>query len=381
MIAKPFGLLFFAMIFIGSIAQGAKEDSSKVVRLLEEEFRESRSNVIESEKKKRQILSKLFHLKRKIKKMAEEKGNLSYELIVIKSQAKRTAKEIAGLETAINRQKRGLSGRLRTIYKMKGQAVLRILFSAASPQDLERNMRFLSLVAKKDIELIRSFQDNRRKLLSKKDKLQKKVRALLKVKRKIKKSETQLAAEQRKKSQIVQAIEKEKGWYLSQIKELRKRSKNLDLNTESLLNGSLFFEQKGRLAWPVNQVVVQKYGLLQLRSNGVQINHKGVRFSSGGVIGVSSVFAGKVKFLGEVPGYQTVLILDHSDHYYTVYGHLNEVFVKSGQEVFAGQNIAHAGEKGLYFEIRHYSQPEDPERWLGERGLKVSSKHNALREG
>jgi len=64
--------------------------------------------------------------------------------------------------------------------------------------------------------------------------------------------------------------------------------------------------------------------------------------------------------------YGMVLILDHPNNYHTVYGHLSEVLVHSGQSIEAGQPIAESGETGicsepcLHFEVRNGEFPLDP---------------------
>jgi murein DD-endopeptidase MepM/ murein hydrolase activator NlpD len=80
--------------------------------------------------------------------------------------------------------------------------------------------------------------------------------------------------------------------------------------------------------------------------------------------------SGEVNFVGEQQDHGMVLILDHPNNYHTVYGHLSEVLVHSGQSVEAGQPIAESGETGicsepcLYFEVRNGELPLDPMRYL-----------------
>jgi septal ring factor EnvC (AmiA/AmiB activator) len=84
---------------------------------------------------------------------------------------------------------------------------------------------------------------------------------------------------------------------------------------------------------------------------------------------VRAVFAGRVAFADRYGPYGRIVILDHGDHYYSVSGDLDEVDVKIGQEVGAGERIGTVGDDGqgamLYFEIRHGSQTIAPSPWLG----------------
>ncbi len=84
---------------------------------------------------------------------------------------------------------------------------------------------------------------------------------------------------------------------------------------------------------------------------------------------VRAVAAGRVAFADRYGPYGRIVILDHGDHYYTVSGDLDEIDVKIGQDVGAGDRIGTVGDDGqgpmLYFEVRHGSQAVSPGPWLG----------------
>ena len=64
------------------------------------------------------------------------------------------------------------------------------------------------------------------------------------------------------------------------------------------------------------------------------------------------------------------VIIDHGDHYYTLYAHAEELFKAEGDMVKAREVIASAGPDaimggpGLHFEVRHHGKPVDPLKWL-----------------
>jgi murein DD-endopeptidase MepM/ murein hydrolase activator NlpD len=84
---------------------------------------------------------------------------------------------------------------------------------------------------------------------------------------------------------------------------------------------------------------------------------------------VRAVFAGRVAFADRYGPYGRIVIVDHGDHYYTVSGDLDDVEVKIGQELAAGERLGTVGDDGqgamLYFEVRHGSQTIAPGAWLG----------------
>lgn len=84
---------------------------------------------------------------------------------------------------------------------------------------------------------------------------------------------------------------------------------------------------------------------------------------------VRATFAGRVAFADKYGPYGKLVILDHGDHYYTVSGNLDEIDVKIGQDVTAGERIGTVGDDGhgpaLYFEVRRGTQAIAATPWLG----------------
>lgn len=85
---------------------------------------------------------------------------------------------------------------------------------------------------------------------------------------------------------------------------------------------------------------------------------------------VEAVAHGRVAWADWLRGYGMMVILDHGDEYMTLYGYNRALLVEAGDWVEPGQRIALAGDggggnpSGLYFQIRHQSQPVDPSDWL-----------------
>ena len=81
-----------------------------------------------------------------------------------------------------------------------------------------------------------------------------------------------------------------------------------------------------------------------------------------------------VRFAGWFRGYGKIVIVDHGDTFFTVFGHLGEIGVAVGDPVRRGDRLGSAGDTGslagprLYFEIRRGGQALDPAPWLRSAG-------------
>jgi septal ring factor EnvC (AmiA/AmiB activator) len=102
----------------------------------------------------------------------------------------------------------------------------------------------------------------------------------------------------------------------------------------------------------------------------VQNFQKGIDIKAGKGQPVRAVRMGKVIFSGWFKGYGNMMIIDHGDHYHTLYAHAEELFKAKGEYVEAGEVIATVGDTGsmkgpgLHFEIRHHGKAVNPMKWI-----------------
>ncbi len=97
--------------------------------------------------------------------------------------------------------------------------------------------------------------------------------------------------------------------------------------------------------------------------------NSGVVLAAGNQVGVSSAGDGTVAFVGAQEGYNTLVVVNHANGMQTRYGNLEQVAVKPGQRVRAGQRlgqlapaIAPASTSYLIFEVRYNS----PVGWIAQ---------------
>ncbi len=358
------------------------------VKELAAQIQQSKEAVIESDSEKRKILGFLYTITRRMKKITQEKDLLTDELFHVQDNVQNLAKIIATLEKQIQSQRAHLQRRLRALYKLSGEGYLGIVFSQQNSQQVDQALKFLKIVTDADYRLIRSYQENIAIYLDKRRRLKSQVQRLLTIENSIKKQEHLLVKEHRAKTRIVSQLEASGAAALKQIRNIRKQTQGItrsetlrDENMEGILKAS-FFEKKGQLPHPVAGKVVQDFGLIRGNGFKIQMSHKGWQYSASAGTPVNAVFDGSVAYADSLLGYGNTIIVDHGDHYYTVYGHLHQPKVRVGQDVRKGQTIAEAGSTsrrygdGIYFEIRHFSESENPRGWLVSRGVQFSVREN-----
>lgn len=75
-------------------------------------------------------------------------------------------------------------------------------------------------------------------------------------------------------------------------------------------------------------------------------------------------------YSGNYKGYGNVVVLNHGNSLYTVYGHNSQLLVQAGQSVYRGQTISLVGSTGrstgphLHFEVHYKQQYLNPVTYL-----------------
>ncbi|MCK7509950.1 MAG: M23 family metallopeptidase [Desulfobacterales bacterium] len=130
---------------------------------------------------------------------------------------------------------------------------------------------------------------------------------------------------------------------------------------------------KGLLIFPVKGKIRNSYGPYRHPRLNLQAFRSGIDIAADRGEPVRAVHAGTVLYASWFKAYGNIVVIDHGDHYYTVYAHLEDVFKSVDNRVEAGDVIATVGDSGamgaagLYFEIRHHDRPLDPYGVAAER--------------
>ncbi len=99
------------------------------------------------------------------------------------------------------------------------------------------------------------------------------------------------------------------------------------------------------------------------------ISRNGIEISLAEGQPVQAVHEGTVAFADQFTGYGDLVILDHGDGAYSLYGHLSSLAVRRGERVQARATLGASGRNpsgnpSLYFELRVDGKPVDPLQWL-----------------
>lgn len=323
---------------------------------------------------RRKILGDLFSIKESLRRMNHRKGRLTDELLFTESQVSQLAQQIAQSEDNIVIQKSRLTKHVRALFRIIGPGYPKILFASSSFSDLARKAKYLKLITDKEYEMIKNYQFDVKTLRANYGQLQIKVRNLLGLQKKVRREKRLLESKERDKVRLVAQLEQIEEQNVHAERELNEDRVN-DLFQQS------FMGQKGRLSLPVTGELKHCFGLIAADDHSIRYYNKGLVFNPQKDSGVQSVFSGTVVYLGILKGVGKTIVVDHGNDYYSLYSYDLNPLVKLGQKVQPRQIIARAAPSLLrnpqvYFEVRHFSEPEDAGEWIESnecRGRQTSS--------
>ena len=128
---------------------------------------------------------------------------------------------------------------------------------------------------------------------------------------------------------------------------------------------------KKSLPWPLTGQVISRFGKEYNQQLKTWIFRDGIKIAAFAGTPVKAVEGGKVIFAGAFRSYGQVVIIDHGQGFFTIYGFLREMKAYVGQVVKVGTVIGTCGndtqgtamgqgKSALYFEIRSGTQALDP---------------------
>jgi len=176
------------------------------------------------------------------------------------------------------------------------------------------------------------------------------------------------------KNTVLKRVQTEKGLYEQALREMKKAENTLlaalpkpSQTQESKPSG--FIAHKKKLPPPVWGKVVRRFQEPAAMEEDTTFTN-GITVMPADHAEVFAVYGGVVIFAGYMSGYGKVVIIEHEQQYYSVTARLDDIKVREGDPVKQGQIIALSGDiatlfgQGMYFEIRHGVQPENPLDWI-----------------
>lgn len=330
----------------------------------------------------KKVLKSLQNINREMKRFVEEKSELDQERILTEAQLKTIAEKMKRIEAQLESQRSLLLSKVSSIQKFDQQAWLAFLLNAKNSAQLERNMKILGMIGQRDVQAMKDYSRLVKDLGRQKTQFTDRLAYLNGLQRKIEDMEKGLKEQTELRSQLLSSMKERQQRTVERLRKLQAQGRTDALAESGILDallGNSFAERKGQLSAPVDGTVIQNYGVIRDNEHHLILSHRGWMYEAPRAAPVRAVYEGQIAHKGYFPEYGNFVIVDHSDHYYSVYAMLAQSDVKVGDAVKEGQTLGTAGinpfdgRSGLYFEIRHFAETMDPKLWMKGKGYEISN--------
>ena len=283
------------------------------------------------------------------------------------------------IRSRIDRERESIERTLVTLYKFGRLDFFQFLLQARDIATYASESKHLSLLARRQEEVVSDFLRSLEELRSAEAALESKQRDLAEMARAANLKRQELETEARKSAALVQEIRKNRQTYKQTLEELSDSADELQkmmnkiISQEWVLPAAFvpLYERRGKLPWPLEGKVITAFGFERHPDFQTMVMNKGVEISPARDKSlILAVHTGKVVYADYFQGYGNLLIVDHGMTYYSLYGHCAEFLATVGDMVRAGQPVAVVGDSGslkgecLYFEVRYKTKALDPLQWL-----------------
>ena len=125
----------------------------------------------------------------------------------------------------------------------------------------------------------------------------------------------------------------------------------------------------GYLSWPVkSKKVLRNFGKIKNKNTNTIFDNPGIDISAKNGSAVTAAADGKVSLIHWLPGYGSLVIVDHGKDIRTVYANLSSINVKKGQKVSRGTVIGKSGESVdgafVHFEVWKGGTKLNPRKYM-----------------
>ena len=329
----------------------------------------ARGAIEDSERRQREVLAHLYTLDQSIKSTSKRSLILKRRASEYEIEARSLGREVNDLERRGAERGRQMNRRLSSLFRRRaGSGALRAMFAAESPGQIDQHQRFLRLMINDDQRQLEMFLEGLREARERRQKLARAVRRLMIAQHEVRANEVTLAEQRGEKERLVARISARRDTHLDELRTLRREGLDTDL---------AFFERRGALENPVPGPVTRVFGLVNDPGYNFKLMHKGWFYGGSPGTEISAIAGGRVEVARDLPGWGPTVVVDHGEHYHSVYACASRIKVREGDQITAGQPIAFTGERsplfgpGLYFELRHFADAIDPNGWIKDPNFTV----------
>lgn len=299
-------------------------------------------------------------------------------------QARQTSKqlqaELSEQRQQLNQDLNQLKRQLRRSFMLGRQAATRMMLSQDDPARLARLQTYLEYLQRQQSRGIESAVRSLDALQQKQGEADTALGRLKALEQSRQQALKAIDVQRDKRAAALAKVEQRLRHQGRSIAQLREQQQRLEKLVDALQNAAsrhgfrppkgAFGKLKGQLLRPVSG---RQLASFQQRKADGQNRWNGLWLAADSGNPVHAVADARVVYVGWMHHFGLLIVLDHGDGYFSLYGHNQSAQVQVGDQISGGTPIAEAGntgghsESGVYLEIRKGRNPLNPAKWLRPR--------------
>lgn len=314
-----------------------------------------------------------LEIDRELKQQEVAKVDLDLARVTVdRDRAERRLKEVEATRVA---QTPAIKERLVELSKRGRGGYVQLLLASNDVRALGRMARGVAAVA--EVDRVR-LEAHRRTLQAERDalnELDQQRDAVEQLQRDAVRARSAVDAAVTARNKLIEDLDHRRDLAAQYVAELQQAQEELDRTVASTEAASAVVSKlpiapfKGDLPWPIEGKITSPFGRVPAGRFGTTIVRNGIEVSADQGATATAVHEGTVAYAAPFAGFGTLVIVDHGNGAFTLYGHLLDTAVSVGTNVSRGSplgtvGLSPSGGAALYFELRIDGRPVDPLEWL-----------------
>ena len=303
-----------------------------------------------------------------------ELANVERELRETRAKVTATIARAAVLRDAADTERPGVEQRLVQLYKLGHAVYWRLLLDSSDLRAIGRAYRTASALNRLDRERVQQHQRTLEALAGERRALEAHLKDVSRLQERAVAARNAIDRTVASRTSLVVSIDERRDLNAQLAGELEAAQQRLQGTVAQLggRGGPVMLPLRpfrGALPWPAAGVLIGRFGRATTSRFGTSIARNGIEISVAEGQPVRAVHEGTVAFSDQFTGYGNLVIIDHGDGAYSLYGYLSSLEAARGAHVDAQTRVGTSGRNpsgnpALYFELRIDGKPVDPVQWL-----------------
>jgi murein hydrolase activator len=352
-----------------SRAEAAAKRAGERIRSLQQE-----ADALASQEQTLLVELRKLEVERQLK--VEQLAQVDRDLQDTQRKLADTARRAEELRKTADAERPEVEGRLVQLYKMGRAGYWRLMLDVDDLRSMGRAYRTAAAMTQIDRDKVLQHQRTLAALETERKALQARTKEIAALKDQAAQAQAAIERTVAARSQLVDTIDARRDLNAQLTSELQAAQQRLQASLASLdsdakaPNVALPLRPfQGALPWPLRGTVAQRFGRQDDPRFGTAMVRNGIEIAAAEGQAVRPVHEGTIAYADQFTGYGNLVIVEHGEQTYSLYGHLGSISVARGDHVetrtelgLSGRNPS--GRPGVYFELRVDGKAVDPLQWL-----------------